>query len=185
MKQYQTKHQIDKVVDMLYKKGVEVLDWFEKEEKNYVNNETIDVPVEPGKIVNFETLELYNVHDNGTKNPKVAELFKDEIEILKHVPGIDRAMYLFIGPNSVIPSHADDDDPSFRVITTVMMPGQDINDCGLDFEGEKVFLDHKVTMGSSAYEVVHHGWNNTDKWWSILVLGVNDDQFKERIRTIY
>ena len=83
MKQYQTKHQIDKVVDMLYKKGVEVLDWFDKEEKNYVNNETIDVPVESGKTVNFETLELYNVHIKGTENPKVAELFKEEIEILK------------------------------------------------------------------------------------------------------
>ena len=89
-----------------------------------------------------------------------------------------------MSPQSVIPRHCDDDDESFRIITGVLNPSNDIDQVGLVIEDDSMNLKFKETIGIAAPVVWHHGWNRTNKFWSVLTICVKDNQFND-IRKIY
>jgi aspartyl/asparaginyl beta-hydroxylase (cupin superfamily) len=180
LEDYRIAYNIDTVIDLLSMKGAEVIDLFPSD-TNYINNSNIDVLVEPNKLCDMRTLIIYDSTHSVSDNLK--NFFRQELDILKLIPNLQRAIYTFVSPRSVVPKHADDDDPYFRMIYGVLTPSNDFKDVGLVIENHEIHLGIKDVIGVKS-DVVHWGWNNTDNYWSVLVLCIEDKKLDE-LRKIY
>jgi aspartyl/asparaginyl beta-hydroxylase (cupin superfamily) len=180
LEDYRISYNIDAVIDLLSIKGDEVIDFFPSD-TNYINNSNIDVLVEPNKLCDMRTLIIYDSTHSVSDNLK--NFFRQELDILKLIPNLQRAIYTFVSPRSVVPKHADDDDPYFRMIYGVLTPSNDFKDVGLVIENHEIYLGIKDVIGVKS-DVVHWGWNNTDTYWSVLVLCIEDKKLDE-LRKIY
>ena len=180
LEDYRTKYNINAVIDLLCQKGPTVIESFPAE-TNYINNSNIDVPVKANKICDMRTLTIYDgdhpISDNLTS------FFKEELDILKLIPNLKRAIYVFVSPSSVVPEHADDDDPYFRIVFGVLTPSENFKDVGLLIENDEVYLGTKAVIGVKS-DVVHWGWNNTNEFWSVLTLCIEDEKLDE-LRKVY
>ena len=107
-------------------------------------------------------------------------VFSKAIVLLKKIKNLQRALYIFVSPNSIIPNHVDDEDECFRMVTGVLTP----DNIGLVLDDEPVQLKKSQTIGFSASEVWHHGWNNSNQYWSMLTLCIKDKKL-DGIRKIY
>jgi aspartyl/asparaginyl beta-hydroxylase (cupin superfamily) len=170
LEDYRIEYNINTVIDLLSMKGPEVIDFFSSD-TNYINNSNIDVLVEPNKLCDMRTLIIYD--STHLVSDDLKNFFKQELDILKLIPNLQRAIYTFVSPHSVVPKHTDDDDPYFRMVYGVLVPSDDINDIGLVVETHKMHLGIKDIIGIKS-GVVHWGWNNTNKYWSMLVLCIED-----------
>jgi aspartyl/asparaginyl beta-hydroxylase (cupin superfamily) len=180
LEDYRISYNINDVIDLLSIKGAEVIDFFPAD-TNYINNSNIDVLVEPNKLCDMRTLIIYDSAHAVSDNLK--NFFRQELDILKLIPNLQRAIYTFVSPRSVVPKHADDDDPYFRMVYGVLTPSNDFNDVGLVIENHEIHLGIKDVIGVKS-DVVHWGWNNTDHYWSVLVLCIEDKKLDE-LRKIY
>lgn len=180
LEDYRVKYNINTVIDLLSKKGSDVLKLFPLD-TNFINNSNIDVPVEENKICDMRTLIIYDDYYPISQDMK--NFFNTEIELLKLIPNLKRAIYVFVSPNSVVPKHADDDDPYFRIVYEISTPSRNFLDVGLVIENDKILLNDNYTIGIKS-DVVHWGWNNTDQYWSVLVLCVEDKKLNE-LRKVY
>jgi aspartyl/asparaginyl beta-hydroxylase (cupin superfamily) len=180
LEDYRTKYNIDTVIDLLSKKGSDHINFFPLD-TNYINNANIDVPVEENKLCDMRTLIIYDGSHSISDDLK--NFFKQEIEILELIPNLKRAICVFVSPHSIVPKHADDDDLYFRMVYGVLTPSENFKDVGLVIENDEIYLGNKNVIGVKS-DVVHWGWNNTDSFWSVLVLCVEDKQLDE-LRKIY
>jgi hypothetical protein len=180
LEDYRIEYNINTVIDLLSMKGAEVIDLFPSD-TNYINNSNIDVLVEPNKLCDMRTLIIYD--STHLVSDDLKNFFKQELDILKLIPNLQRAIYTFVSPRSVVPKHADDDDPYFRMVYGVLVPSDDINDIGLVVETHKMHLGIKDIIGIKS-DVVHWGWNTTNNYWSMLVLCIEDKKLDE-LRKIY
>jgi hypothetical protein len=172
---------LDTIVDLLMAKGSDVLDIYDLTEYTNVTNENIDFPVVPGETCNMKIIEIFS---NLGIAEKTQNIFAEEISLLNQIDNLQRALYIFISPHSVIPSHIDNDDESFRIVTGVMTPNVDKTKLGLVIDKDFIQLQSKQTIGIAAPKVWHHGWNYTDQYWSMLTLCIKDNKFDD-IRKIY
>lgn len=179
---YAIENNLEKIVELLSAKGSNVLDMYESNEITNVTNENIDFPVPEGEVCDMKIIEIFS---NTGISDKTQNIFLKEIELLGQIKNLERALYVFISPYSIIPAHCDDDDLSFRVITGVLTPSSDVTQVGLVIDNDDA-LNLKVnqTIGISAPVIWHHGWNRTDNFWSVLTLCVKDNIF-DGIRKIY
>jgi aspartyl/asparaginyl beta-hydroxylase (cupin superfamily) len=180
LEDYRIKYNIDTIIDLLSKKGSNVVDFFPSD-INYVNNSNIDIPVEINKICDMRTLTIYNSDCPVSDNLK--SFFKQEVDLLELIPNLKRAIYIFVSPNSVVPKHADDDDPYFRIVFGVSTPSKNFKDVGLVIENDEIHLGIKDVIGVRS-DVMHWGWNNTDEYWSVLTLCIEDKKLDE-LRKVY
>jgi hypothetical protein len=180
--QYAAENNLEKIVELLLAKGSTILGMYETDEITNVTNKNIDFPVLDGEICDMKVIEIFS--DTGISD-KTRNIFSKEIEILDQIANLERALYVFISPHSIIPAHCDDDDLSFRIITGVLTPSSDVAQIGLVIDNDPA-LNLKVnqTIGIAAPVIWHHGWNRTDKFWSVLTLCVKDKTF-DGIRKIY
>lgn len=179
---YANENNLEKIVELLSAKGSDILDAYESDEITNVTNENIDVPVPDGEVCDMRIIEIFS--NMGISN-KTQNIFLKEIELLSQIKNLERALYIFISPNSIIPAHCDDDDLSFRVITGVLTPSLDVTQVGLVIDNDDTLnLKANQTIGIAAPVIWHHGWNRTDKFWSVLTLCVKDNRF-DGIRKIY
>jgi hypothetical protein len=172
---------LDKIVDLLIDKGSTVLDLYDTDEYTNVTNDNIDFPVESGKVCDMKVIEIFS---SLGMTKKTENIFLKEIELLSQINNLDRALYVFVSPHSYIPNHIDDDDKSFRIVTGVLTPSVNKDELGLVVDNNFVQLQNKQTIGLSGPEAWHHGWNNTDHYWSVLTLCMKDPQFNG-IRNIW
>ena len=180
LEEYRSKYNIDKILTLLKNKGTKVIDRWSAEMVN-VTNSNIDVPVPPGEVCDMRILQIYDsTHDIS---PGIAEFFKDEITILKSIPNLDRALYVFVSPNTVIPKHCDDDDLCFRIVYGINTPSNNTDTVGLVIEDHAVNIGFGEVVGLKA-DVDHWGWNNTNEYWSVLTLCV-EDKVLDELRKIY
>ena len=180
LEKFRDVYKIDKVLESLSMKGTDVIDRFSLEMTNILNS-NIDVPVPKGKICDMRVLQIYD--SNFQISNSLKDFFKDEIEILKLIPNLNRALYIFVSPNSVIPEHCDNDDQCFRIIYGVSVPSNNIEDISLLIEDSPINVGYKQVVGLSA-DVNHSGWNKTNEYWSVLTLCVKDKKLDE-LRKIY
>jgi hypothetical protein len=180
--QYATENNLEKIVELLLSKGSNILNMYEPDEITNVTNENIDFPVIEGEVCDMKIIEIFS---NTHISDKTQDIFLKEIALLSQIKNLERALYIFISPRSIIPAHCDDDDLSFRIITGVLTPSSDVNQIGLVIDNDAA-LNLKVnqTIGIAAPVIWHHGWNRTDKFWSVLTLCVKDNMF-DGIRKIY
>ena len=172
---------LDTIVDLLIAKGSAVLAMYDLTEYTNVTNENIDFPVVPGETCNMKIIEIFS---NLGIAEKTQNIFAEEISLLNQIDNLQRALYIFISPHSVIPIHIDDDDDSFRTVTGVLTPSVDKTKLGFVIDQDFIQLQNKQTIGIAALDVWHHGWNNTDQYWSMLTLCIKDNKFNG-IRKIY
>lgn len=180
LEKYRTTYNIDKILDSLSMKGTGVIDTFSSEMTN-ITNSNIDSHVPLGKICDMRILQIYD--KNFQISNSLETYFKLEREFLKTIPNLDRALYIFMSPNSIIPEHQDDDDSCFRIIYGVNVPSTNSKDIGLVIEGDTLNFGFKEVIGVSS-DVMHSGWNTTDKYWSVLTLCVEDNNLND-LRKIY
>jgi aspartyl/asparaginyl beta-hydroxylase (cupin superfamily) len=180
LEDYRTKYNINAVIDLLSIKGADVIDFFPLD-TNYISNSNIDVFVDPKKLCDMRTLIIYDSAHVVSDNLK--NFFKQELDLLEVIPNLKRAIYVFVSPNSVVPKHADNDDPYFRIVYGVLIPSKDFENVGLIIEDDKIHLGIKDSIGIKS-DVVHWGWNNTNEYWSVLTLCVEDEQLNE-LRKVY
>lgn len=180
--EYAAENNLEKIVELLLAKGSNILDMYEPNEITNVTNENIDFPVPEAEVCDMKVIEIFS---DTHISDKTRNIFLKEIELLGQIKNLERALYVFISPHSVIPAHCDDDDLSFRVITGVLTPSSDVTQVGLVIDNDAA-LNLKVnqTIGIAAPVIWHHGWNRTDKFWSVLTLCVKDNMF-DGIRKIY
>jgi hypothetical protein len=171
---------LDKIVDLLIDKGPKVLDLYDPEEYTNITNDNIDFPVEVDKVCNMKVIEIFSSLGMTTKTNSI---FLKEIELLSQINNLDRALYVFVSPHSCIPNNVDDDDESFRNVAGVLTPSVNKDELGLVVDNNFVQLRSNQIIGLSGPEAWHHGWNNTDYYWSVLTLCMKDPQFSG-IRTI-
>ena len=158
------------------KKGPNVIRLFKADEITNITAENIGYPVEPGKVCDIKVIEMFN--SKGI-SPKVAELFSEEIEIIKRIPNVSRALYIFMEPHTVIPEHNDDDDPSFRIVIGVYPNCEYTGKISLGVEQDDCIFGHKKLVGFSSM-IMHHGENNTDDLWSVLTLCLDHPELTSR-----
>lgn len=181
IKEYAVENNLVKIAELLADKGSEVLDRYMADEITNVTNENIDFPVPVEETCDMKIIEIFS---KKTISKKTQNIFAEEIKLLSKIKNLERALYIFMSPQSVIPRHCDDDDESFRIITGVLNPSNDIDQVGLVIEDDSMNLKFKETIGIAAPVVWHHGWNRTNKFWSVLTICVKDNQFND-IRKIY
>lgn len=177
LKNFSEEYELGKIVDLLIDKGPTVLDSYTSEEYTNVTNENCDLPIPKDKACNMKTIEIFN---NLGMTKKTQNVFSKEIVLLKKIKNLQRALYIFVSPNSIIPNHVDDEDECFRMVTGVLTP----DNIGLVLDDEPVQLKKSQTIGFSAPEVWHYGWNNSNQYWSMLTLCIKDKKF-DGIRKIY
>lgn len=180
--EYAVENNLEKIVELLLAKGSDILDLYDPEEITNVTNENIDFPVPEGEVCDMRIIEIFS--DMGISD-KTQTMFLKEIELLSQIKNLERALYVFVSPHSVIPAHCDDDDLSFRIITGVLTPSPDVDQVGLVIDNDTALnLEVNQTIGIAAPVIWHHGWNRTDKFWSVLTLCVKDKKF-DGVRKIY
>lgn len=176
-----TRNNIKTIVDNLMAKGTEVLNEYKEGEYANVTNDNIDFPLMPGDICNMKTIEIFS--EQGMSE-KTQNIFQEEIKLLSKITNLKRALYIFVSPHTVIPNHIDNDDESFRIVTSVFTPSTDIEQIGLIVDSDLLEMKHNKTIGLAAPEVWHNGWNKTDQYWTFLTLCIKDEMF-DGIRKIY
>jgi hypothetical protein len=152
---YNDKEKINKVVDSLVKKGLEIF--------NSVNDITI---IEEGDF-RLKGIEIYN----SASTPHA--VFVDECPILSTISGINRAIYILIDANSQIPNHLDDDDHSYRIVTGVITSkNTKVNVLDLSID-----LTFKRTIGFDATNTTHNATNFTSEPCTMLIVCLNNNPF--------
>ena len=93
------------------------------------------------------------------------------VEIINQIKSLDKISHAFlfwIYPRNIIPSHKDDEDPTYRLVISLNEPGEDY---GLDLKNIGSFkLSKYQSLGFMAQKIEHTGHNNTDKEWMLLTL---------------
>lgn len=154
---YQNKNNVDIVVDLLYKKDLSMIDKIK------------DLTIINDNGINLKSFEIYNkIYDLSHKN-----LFKDEGIILSKITNINRAIYLILEPQSIIPNHFDEDDPSYRIVTGVIFS----HNFSVEAQGTTVFLKNKFTIGLDASNILHGAKNLTDYRCSMLIICLDKNPF--------
>jgi hypothetical protein len=98
------------------------------------------------------------------------------------MPGIRYAFMVFIGPNSVIPTHLDDTkrpafdpSPTRNVLLGVHIPATDMDTLGVRIDKEYIGQKEAYAVVFDA-NIPHEAWNKTDKWWVGIVAIVDADK---------
>jgi hypothetical protein len=154
---YQYKSHIDSVVDLLSIKGLSVLD--------HIKDLTV---INDGNF-KIKAFEVYN-RDNALS---YQHIFESEINLLANIDSINRAIYIFLEPQSQIPDHYDDDDSSYRIVTGVISSKEVL----VETANCTVNLDNKTTIGLDAAKVLHNAKNLTNKYCSMLIVCLDQNPF--------
>lgn len=95
-------------------------------------------------------------------------------EIIQQVSSLDKISHAFlfwIYPNNIIPSHKDDEDPTYRLIISLNEPGENYS---LSIENYGQYrLSKYESIGFMAQRIEHSGYNYTENSWMILTLCFN------------
>lgn len=137
--------------------------------------------------VNDEWFVLH-VYDKNNEDPIpdfVHQKFAPVVDILKNMAGVNRALFNFLGPQSIIHEHVDSDElppyaetDIYNVVLGIFRADTELNDIALEVEGvvlptvvgEPVIFDGQVP---------HRGWNRSNEWRMTLFMFVDKDAFNE------
>ena len=165
---YQDKFKIDKVVDLLSKKSVDLF---------YSIDHNLMTIINEGKF-RLKSIDIFYKDKNSHKDYQGK--FLQEVEILSTIENIDRAMYLFLDSKCEIPIHVDDDDDSYRIVTGVIISDK----IEITVLNTTVDLNEKQSIGFEASEITHSAINYGVEPSTILVVCLSKNCFdtKEMIK---
>jgi hypothetical protein len=106
---------------------------------------------------------------------KVNKIFQKEISMLERLPNIERALYMFVDPNSDITEHLDDDDKTtYRILIGVCGEGEFSNvskqQTNVLTKGKSIGVDVEVEL--------HKGKNYTNNLWSVLIVCISKESYR-------
>ncbi len=115
----------------------------------------------------------------GSVSNFVEAKFKSVIDLLINMAGVSKASIVFIGPNSLVPRHIDDDkipaytnSNCFNVFTGVAVP----NNATIIVDGEAVVhAKHKAIIFDA--QQPHSAKNESNDWWISLLIYIEKDKF--------
>jgi len=164
---------------------VSSIDEFEHLWYDVAANET--VPDYDGNIVRGrKDVKLYYLPIYDPTAGLFEEKFKTVTDVLVNMTGVSKAHIVFIGPNSIVPKHIDNDtvpaynnSVSFNVYVGVNVP----SNARITIDGEEVIhTKHKAIIFDA--QQPHSAINNTNEWWVSLLIYIDKDKFKnENINT--
>lgn len=149
-------HNIDAVIDLLAERGYDYI----KNLKNitYVSDDG----------ANIQSVDIFS------RNVPINEDFIPESKILSKISNLTRAIYVVIGPNSIVPEHVDDDSKDhIRITSGVLTDSNSINDICFFIEDMEIGLFKNISVGFEAGYKIHKGYNRTNKPWIVLVLMID------------
>ena len=113
---------------------------------------------------------------SGSLNKDVMSRFTKSSRLLRGLPGVERAFIAFIGPNSVVPTHIDDESRAafdeskcLNVLLGISVPSDKIEDIRMRVNTDAINqrTDHAITFDAN---IPHDAWNNTNEWWICMVI---------------
>lgn len=154
---------------------------FEQFWYDVAKNETVP-DYDGNEVHGREDVKLYYmpVFDlNGNVPFEIEQKFQALQKVLINMIGVTRANIVFIGPNSIVPRHIDDEkipaytnSVCFNVYTGVYVP----NNTTINIDGEAVsHARHKAVIFDA--QQPHYAKNDSSEWWVSLLIYINKDTF--------
>ncbi len=136
-----------------------------------VANSWCDNPKDP--LSNNWNFSLYNKHFTVPPPPS---MFKNIEENLATIPDVYQSFINFMAPNTVLPTHQDDEGNQtnfgtlrvvgfkcYQITAGVLIPSEDPELCGLNIDGQITSTRQGEIIAFDGTRP-HGGWNKTDQW---------------------
>jgi hypothetical protein len=152
--------------------------------KQYID-QTIDLKDQENRDdIDWHVLHIFNEAGSSEIIPNfVHDKFKNTIDMLKTMEGVDRALINFVGPNSVIPHHVDSDElPAYaetdiyNIVVGLFIPSEDPEKVALNIDGTVIGNKNDGAVIFDG-QVPHSGYNKTDEWRITMFLFVKKEAF--------
>jgi len=154
---YYKDNDIAKIINSLHSKKANIINEFDLSSYVYI------------KMWNSRVIDLLDGDE------KVNKTFQKEIAMLKRLPNIERALYMFVDPNSDITEHLDDDDTeTYRILIGVCGEGEFSNVS----KKQTVVLTKDNAIGVDVEVELHKGKNYTDSLWSVLIICIDKETYR-------
>lgn len=135
--------------------------------------------------IDWLVLHIYNEAGSSETVPEfVYKKFAKTRALLKESLGIDRALFNFVGPNSVIPDHVDSDElppyaetSIYNIVIGVFVPSEDPEKIALKIDGVLVGNKNDEAIVFDG-QVPHEGYNRTNEWRVTMFCFVSKGAFK-------
>jgi hypothetical protein len=164
IKNFKEEFSLDAIIKSLADKGYDYIDKVNRADINFVTE---------------DGAQMMSV-DICRGNDYTNEYFQTEGTLLKKIPNLDRAIYLVMQPQSILPKHVDDDSKEFiRITSGVLAASNQLEDICFTIEDWNICLYENISVGFEAAYKEHKGYNNTDFPWILLVLLIDRDNITE------
>jgi hypothetical protein len=154
---YYKDNNVAKIINSLHSKKANIINEFDLSSYVYI------------KMWNSRVINLLD------GDVKVNKIFQKEISMLERLPNIERALYMFVDPNSDITEHLDDDDKTtYRILIGVCGEGEFSNvskqQTNVLTKGKSIGVDVEVEL--------HKGKNYTNNLWSVLIVCISKESYR-------
>lgn len=160
-RKYQDKNKIDRVVESLFDKGIDVFTNIENDKITLINDGNFKL----------KSIELFNAQKHLQTN--FHGLFETEIEMLATIRHIDRALYLLLDSYCEVPMHTDHDDFRYRIVTGVIIPCK----TRVSVLNNFIDLESMRSIGFQATDLLHSANNFSHEPCTMLVVCLNKNIF--------
>ena len=162
-KKYCKDNNIDKIVDSLYNKGVNVADRLPKESYQIVTN-------------NFRVIEFFSTVNDIPAD--VLEMFKDEHKMVAALPNIESAFYMYVGPWSQVSEHLDDQNYGHYRIITGVYGTENTTFTNIKRKDTRVLTKYE-SIGIDIEVELHKGKNNADSVQTMFIISLDKEKYRE------
>lgn len=172
-----------KILHFFNKKPAVTIDYEKYYKDNKIGNIIDSLESKTSDIINefqsssYVYIRMWNsrVIDLLDGDSTVKKTFQKEITMLENLPNIERALYMFVDPNSSITEHLDDDDKTtYRILIGVCGEGEFSNaskkQTNVLTKGKSIGVDVEVEL--------HKGKNYTENLWSVLIICINKELYR-------
>jgi hypothetical protein len=139
--------------------------------------------VHPSERSNVNILAAI-VYGNNVDD-KLKELLGDTYNLIASLAGLQSAVFFFIAPHSIVPTHVHDMErpvydptPHYNVFLGLSVPSTDSKLIGAKIDTEIYNNDDGQALVFD-YQTPHSAWNNTDDWWLGIIFYINKEYFNE------
>jgi hypothetical protein len=130
--------------------------------------------------LNLFYIPIYDPLEQATE---YEEIFKKSTDLIKAMPGIKRADYIAIRPNTFMPLHVDNAELPpyseidwYSVYVGVKVPSEDPNIVGVKINDDiyKHAVNHAIVFDT---QIPHCAWNYSDEWWLAIKFYIKKEFF--------
>lgn len=156
-KRLEYKSIIDDIVDNLSKKKIGIFDTIPENKITVFNQDNFKL----------KAIEIYN---RNNVDSFIKEIFYKEYKLLEHINDINRAIYICLDIKSSIPTHIDDDDNSYRILTAVI-----VDKSTFQIKDSTFSMSDKKSIGFFANKQSHSLMNLGNSKSSFLIICLDND----------